>query len=308
MFGKRVYIQIINVTALFELAIRKNKPSVLQQSINLCKIKFSLRLWSFIFFTSILFFSWQSSGYSQSPYKLDLAKESIFFGASLGMGVLTFPLNDDIEPLMIDEINNLNRNDVNKFDSGALYNYSETEGNISNILLYTSILSPALLAFSDDTRNDFSPVITMYVETLLLSAAIPFVTKGITQRVRPFAYNDNAPLSIKQTKDAKRSFFSGHTTVSFAMAVFLSTVYSDYYPDSDWKPVVWAGSLALATTVGVLRYSSGSHFPTDIITGALVGSAIGYFIPFMHRTGVHKLNVSFGVSRSGSLINFNYQF
>lgn len=290
------------------MAIGKNKPAVLQQSYNLCKIKFSLRLCDIIFLTSILFFCWQPSGYSQSPYKLDIAKESIFFGVSLSMGVLTFPLNDDIEPLMIDEINNLNRNDVNKFDSGALYNYSATEGNISNILLYTSILSPALLAFSDGTRNDFSPVITMYVETLLLSAAIPFVTKGITQRVRPFAYNDNAPISVKQTKNAKRSFFSGHTTISFAMAVFVSTVYSDYYPDSDWKPVVWAGSLALATTVGILRYSSGSHFPTDIITGALVGSAIGYFIPFMHRTETGGLSVSFAVSGSGSLINLHFKF
>lgn len=246
--------------------------------------------------------------FSQSPYELDWTKESIIFGTGLGLGVLSLPLNDDLQPLTVTELNNLNRNDVNGFDRRATFNYSKTEGNYSNALLAASILTPALLAFSKNTRNDLAPVVTMYFETLMLSAVIPYVTKGITQRVRPFAYNENVPLDEKQTKNAKRSFFSGHTTVSFAMAVFVSTVYSDYYPDSPWKPYVWAGTLSLATSVGILRYSSGSHFPTDIITGALVGSAIGYFIPFIHRTEKSNLDVSFGINGNGSTINFHYKF
>lgn len=265
-------------------------------------------MWKLFCISSVLLISLQQLCYCQSPYKLDLTKESIIFGSSIGMGVLSFPINDDIQPLSISEINNLNRNNINGFDRRAVYNYSVAERNMSDILLITSILSPALLAFSDNIRNGSSPVITMYFETLFLSASIPYLTKGITQRVRPFAYNSAVPLDEKQTKNAKRSFFSGHTSISFAMAVFISTVYSDYYPNSDWKPVVWAGSLVLATTVGVLRYSSGSHFPTDIITGALVGSAIGYFIPFIHRTGNSNLDFSIGANRSGSFINFNFKF
>ena len=169
-------------------------------------------------------------------------------------------------------------------------------------------MSPALLSLSDDIRKDFAPIVTMYFETLMLAAVIPYVTKGVTQRIRPFAYNENVPLDENLTKNAKRSFFSSHTSVSFAMAVFISTIYSDYYPNSDWKPVVWAGSLAIATTVGILRYSSGSHFPTDIITGAIFGSAIGYFIPFIHRVNNENINVSVGFNSTGKFLLLQYKF
>jgi membrane-associated phospholipid phosphatase len=43
------------------------------------------------------------------------------------------------------------------------------------------------------------------------------------------------------------------------------------------------GSLFLASVVGYLRYEAGEHFPTDIVAGAVAGSAIGYAIPWMHR-------------------------
>jgi len=252
--------------------------------------------------------SLHSTCFAQSPYKLDLNREAIIFGAGIGLTVLSFSLNDDIEPLTIDEINSLNRDNINSFDRRATINYSQTEGLYSDILLVTSILSPALLALSGEIENDFTTTVTMYFQTLLLAEAIPFVSKGITQRVRPFAYNDNAPLKDKQNRNAKRSFFSGHTTTAFAMAVFLSTVYSDYNPHSEWKTLVLATSLTLASAVGALRYSSGSHFPTDIITGAIVGSAIGYFIPFVHRKEESNLDVLFGINSNGSVINLQYKF
>jgi len=148
----------------------------------------------------------------------------------------------------------------------------------------------------------------MYFQTLILSEALPLVLKGITRRTRPFAYNEDAPIEDKQTPNARRSFFSGHTSVAFAMAVFLSTVYSDYHPNSDWKPFVWGVSLLAASTVGYLRYAAGKHFPTDIITGAVVGSALGYFIPFIHRNNESDLDVSLGINGNGSTINFLYKF
>jgi membrane-associated phospholipid phosphatase len=237
-----------------------------------------------------------------------MKKESIIFGSGIGLGVIGLIINDDILPFTLDEINALNRNDVIKFDRGATYNWSPATANTSDIVVAATILSPALLAFSDEVRNDFTPVLVMYFQTLILSEALPLMTKGITQRPRPFVYNEDAPLEEKQTLNAKRSFFSGHASVAFAMAVFLSTVYSDYHPNSKWKPFVWGVSLLAASTVGYLRYAAGKHFPTDIITGALVGSAVGYFIPFIHRTNESDLDVSLGINGNGSTINFLYKF
>jgi membrane-associated phospholipid phosphatase len=261
-----------------------------------------------LIFGLLLFTSLQSSCLAQSPYTLDVKRESIIFGSAIGFGIIGLTVNDDIVPFTLDEINALDRQDVNTFDRGATYNWSPAAANASDILATALILSPALLAFSDEVRNDFTPVLTMYFQTLILAEALPLTLKGITQRTRPFVYNEDAPLDEKESQNAKRSFFSGHTSVAFAMAVFLSTVYGDYHPNSHWKPFVWGASLLVASTVGYLRYAAGKHFPTDIITGALVGSALGYFIPFIHRTNESDLDVSFGINGNGSTINFLYKF
>ena len=260
-------------------------------------------IFSFIILTSI-----HQSCFAQSPYTLDVTRESIIFGSAIGLGIIGLKVNDDIVPFTLDEINALSRDDVNSFDRGATYNWSPAAGNASDILAAALILSPGLLAFSDEVRNDFTPVLTMYFQTLILAEVLPLTIKGITQRTRPFVYNEDTPIEEKETQNARRSFFSGHTSVAFAMAVFLSTVYSDFHPNSKWKPFVWGVSLLAATTVGYLRYAAGKHFPTDIITGALVGSALGYFIPFIHRTNESDLDVSFGVNGNGSTLNFLYKF
>ena len=261
-----------------------------------------------LIFSLIIFTSFHSSCLAQSPYKLDGKRESILFGSAIGLGIIGLTINDDIVPFTLDEINALNRNDVNKFDRSATYNWSTTAASATDFLAAALILSPAALAFSDEVRNDITPVLAMYLQTLILSETLPLVLKGITRRTRPYAYNEDAPIEEKQTANARRSFFSGHTSVAFAMAVFLSTVYADYYPNSHWKPFVWGVSLLAASTVGYLRYEAGKHFPTDIITGAVVGSALGYFIPFIHRNGESDLDVSLGINGNGSTINFHYKF
>jgi membrane-associated phospholipid phosphatase len=44
-----------------------------------------------------------------------------------------------------------------------------------------------------------------------------------------------------------------------------------------------AGGVVLTTFVGVERVRSGSHFPTDVIAGALVGAGVGVLVVHLHR-------------------------
>ncbi len=46
---------------------------------------------------------------------------------------------------------------------------------------------------------------------------------------------------------------------------------------------MWAGSLTLAATTGYMRYQGGKHFPTDIISGAIIGSLAGWGVPKLHE-------------------------
>jgi undecaprenyl-diphosphatase len=60
------------------------------------------------------------------------------------------------------------------------------------------------------------------------------------------------------------SFPSGHATTAFAAAVLLAI----------WYPR-WSGAfLGLAMLVALSRIVLGSHFPSDVLAGALLGSAV----------------------------------
>jgi len=61
------------------------------------------------------------------------------------------------------------------------------------------------------------------------------------------------------------SFPSGHTITAFAVAVSLGSFY----------PAALAGLLFCAASVAASRILLGMHFLTDVIAGAMIGSALG---------------------------------
>ena len=48
-------------------------------------------------------------------------------------------------------------------------------------------------------------------------------------------------------------------------------------------PRITATTMATASVQSGLRMASGDHFPSDVIIGALVGTAAGIMIPALHR-------------------------
>jgi membrane-associated phospholipid phosphatase len=228
----------------------------------------------------------------QSPYSLSPGRETILIGSGVAGSLAAYSLHDAVAPLTAEEVANLSRSDVNPFDRGATYQYSSTASQVSDWLVYVLIASPLALAASGPVRDEFATYGTMYGETLLLTLAAAQLTKGLIPRTRPYAYNPEAPSDDKTAADGRKSFYSSHTAFAFASAVFMSVTFQAYEPDSPWRPWIWAGSLAAATTVGVLRYTSGSHFPTDILVGAAIGALAGFAVPALHTIGNGDLTVA----------------
>ena len=237
-----------------------------------------------------------TTSYAQSPYKTSWSNDGPVLGVGIVFGVTGLIFDTGIQPLSAQDIAGLSRESLNSFDRSATFRYSPSISRTSDLFYGAAIIAPLMLLGHSEIRDDWETFIAMYSETMMLSSSLTTFAKGTVRRIRPYVYNPDVPLTEKATSDAQRSFFSGHTTMAFSSAVFFSTVYGDYFPQSQWRPYIWTGSLLAAGVTGYLRYESGEHFPTDILVGAIVGSAIGYLVPVLHKAEDNHVDLmpSFG--------------
>ena len=241
-----------------------------------------------------------SSAQEKGPYEVSWGLDGPAMGATLGVVAVGTALDDSLSIPTQAEIQNLQGWQINDFDYWATDFSSKSVSGISDVLVLTCLAAPGFMTLVDDRmRGDMWTIAAMYLETGLLATFLPSFGKGTVERYRPYAYNNSTPADVLYSNETKRSFFSGHSTWAFASMTFLASVYSDYYPESDYRSTVWAISMTTATTVGALRIFSGAHFPTDVLTGAAVGIGVGYLIPLIHKLPAVKVgflpNVGGGV-------------
>ena len=174
------------------------------------------------------------------------------------------------------------KSEVNKFDALVMNPYSKPLDKTASLLNAGLMVSPALLAINRSTE-DIATLGVMYLETMAGAYASKEILKKVVDRPRPYTYFEGTPED--ENDDWNNSFPSGHTTMAFASAGFVSYVFSRYYPDSKWKAPIIAASYSLAATTAVLRIMSGNHFMTDVLAGALLGTLWGIGIPMLHTLG-----------------------
>ncbi len=112
------------------------------------------------------------------------------------------------------------------------------------------------------------------------AAATEWLKVGV-HRARPALYQDGAVQAAVHATNRK-SFPSGHTSIAFATAVGYTTLAQrQRLPHATRNSLLLLGG---ATSVGALRVAGGKHFPTDVLAGAALGSAIGWTIARLHPT------------------------
>ena len=184
----------------------------------------------------------------------------------------------------IEEINQLNTSDIWKFERKLTENWDKKSITASDAFLYTSICNPVLLYLQKDIRKDVFPVSLIWLETMTLNLGLTNLTKTLLSRKRPYLYGNKASLTEKQKNDNQRSFFSGHTSTAAASWFMLAKIYQDYYPQDKRLPYIWSFSAVVPAITAYLRVKGGKHFYTDVITGYLVGAAVGLIVPELHKT------------------------
>ncbi len=106
------------------------------------------------------------------------------------------------------------------------------------------------------------------VQTLIahgIAALLANVLKHLIGRPRPkFMHSGDWQMSVSLVSGLD-SFPSGHSTASFAVATVLAKRF----------PLVGPVCLGIALFVGISRVLRGSHFPTDVMGGAVIGILSG---------------------------------
>lgn len=247
-------------------------------------------------------FSGRGTG-QDSPYRVDWKKEAVVLGtegAILGAGHL---LRSGMEPLTAGEVITLQYESLSGIDRIAIRQNSLKAYHASNYFLKASFALPLLSLAKKQTRHDFPQIALLYGEAMLLNSGLTLLAKSTFQRPRPFVYNYQANLESKLSLHARSSFFSGHTSNVAVNTFFAAKVFSDYYPDSQWKPLVWGIAATAPAITGYLRVKAGKHYPSDVICGYAVGALAGYFIPHLHKK---KRNLQVYGSMEGAMIRMEF--
>ncbi len=242
---------------------------------------------------------------AQTPYELNWKKELAFSGLGLGTFGLGVYQRSQTPLYTINGLELLKPSSINGFDKNAIKNYSLSAHHASDYFWYGSFSAPLWFLAGKETRKDIGTIAALWGETVAINSGLTLLTKYTVRRTRPYAYNSNAPMEKKLTPNAKGSFFSGHTSMTAANTFFAAKVFSDYYPDSKWKPVVWIAATTIPAITGYLRVRGGRHFTTDVIVGYLAGASVGYFVPQLHKRKKVK-GLSFYGGMNGARLRYQF--
>jgi len=180
-------------------------------------------------------------------------------------------------------------------DASSAGNYDPGWAKASDIMLYSVMGATALGLLIEEGvnggglrgfKNGLNDLLVI-VETIFISNAVTILTAMASRRPRPIMYGTAAPEGERDSPNSGLSFFSGHVAASAAASTALFMTLRRRHPDKFWPWLVLGAGLALSSTIAVGRVKAGKHFPTDVITGGVVGVSVGVAVPALHGSPVH---------------------
>lgn len=228
---------------------------------------------------------------AQGPYQLKGKLEIPLLGSAAVTAGAALVLNERLMPLTELELAGLNAEHINRLDRGATNHYSSAANRRSHygeriplaLGAVSTVVFPVVSRDHQTFAGEWLTLLVIWGEANLVSASVTHLAKNWTKRPRPYVYNPEVGQEVKMTAGARQSFMSGHTNASAVNTFLMAKVFSDYFPGSRFKPVVWSVAAAIPAWTGIERYYAGKHFPTDIISAYAMGALCGYFIPQLHK-------------------------
>ncbi|MBS1518269.1 MAG: phosphatase PAP2 family protein [Bacteroidetes bacterium] len=115
------------------------------------------------------------------------------------------------------------------------------------------------------------------------SLSVTQILKSTVKRDRPFRKLNNVYLSDTSSVAGTYSFPSGHSSESFSIATLLTLRYPD-------KPGLIIGLYSYAAVVSLGRIYWGVHYPSDVLTGMLIGAGSAALIYSLRKPIIKAKN------------------
>jgi membrane-associated phospholipid phosphatase len=210
------------------------------------------------------------------------------------------------------QILSLNISSINPLDRWAVYPYNEKLDKLSYYPFYASFPLPLVFFLTGkDTRSDFFKLTFLYMEALSITGLLGSSATFFVDQYRPYAYSSSTSMEQRMIQNAKNSFICGHIEVMATSTFFMSEVYASYYPDSKIKWLFFVLSGAATAGLGYMRIDAGMHFPSDVLSGAALGTLTGILVPYFHNHRIiknTKLSLAPFGSNSAQGLSMTYTF
>lgn len=211
-------------------------------------------------------------------------------GLGLAVGSLLYPVREDAwrtPGFLFDEPA---RNTVRIRSEGWRLNIRDT----SDVLLSLSVAYPFLVdSLLVAWWHRGSPVVAeqmamMNIEAMAITAGLQGTVSALVSRERPYG-RDCTDERFGTSRDCifynrYRSFFSGHTSQAFTSAMLTCSHHANLplYGSLAADRLACITNIAVAVTISSMRMFADMHYASDVITGAVIGSAVGLIVPMFH--------------------------
>lgn len=221
-------------------------------------------------------------------YKLNLAVDIPVTAITAGWSLYAFPKIYDKRAISEEELDNLDKNNINGLDRWAADVYHDNAAKNSDIFFYAAIPLPLVLLIDREIRKDAAKVGFLYLEAMSVTGLFYTGSAYLWDRYRPLTYyrTDNPSeelLNDQRSGNARNSFLAGHPALVATSSFFVASVYADYHPESKFKYVLYGAAAVVTGGTAYLRHRGGKHFPTDLLVGTTIGTLSGILVPRLHK-------------------------
>src|SRR5688500_11611580 len=220
---------------------------------------------------------------SDQVYRINAGADITITALAAGWSGYAFTKIYSKDDITLAELESLDRKNIPGFDRWAIRPFNEKIDKDSYIPFYAAMPAPLLLLLDKKIRKDGFKVMFLYLETMAITGLMYTGSMYLTNRYRPYVYDERSPMDKRLTGNSKNSFYAVHVHLVGSSMFFIAKVWSDYHPESKAKWLFYTGAAAVTGATALMRHQAGMHFPSDLILGAGLGAVTGILVPALHK-------------------------